>query len=162
MGRLCLPYFFVYLPLKTWMRGIGPKKQTAKSYFPEGPVSQKSPAISFRRLRAVSLFSLSVEQNARDTQMTTHVTEGARRERHERLSPSFLASRGFAAQRSRARALPLLNLKKNRGCSQSKFSSLCVRIERMRVLWVPAPPTITTFDNLQLYCITFKTTKLQC
>ena len=31
------------------------------------------------RLRAVSLFSWSVEQNARDTQMTTRVTEGARR-----------------------------------------------------------------------------------
>ena len=38
--------------------------------------------------------------------MTTRVTEGARRERH--LPPSFLASRGFAAQRLRARALPLL------------------------------------------------------
>ena len=35
------------------------------------------------RLRAVSLFSWSVEQNARDTQMTTRVTEGARRERHD-------------------------------------------------------------------------------
>ena len=33
--------------------------------------------------------------------------------------PSFLVSRGFAAQRSRARALPLLNLKKNSDCSQS-------------------------------------------
>ena len=39
--------------------------------------------------------------------MTMRVTEGAIRE------PSFLVSRGFAAQRSRARALPLLNLKKN-------------------------------------------------
>ena len=36
------------------------------------------------RVRAVSLFSLSVEQNARDTQMTTRVTEGARRERHDK------------------------------------------------------------------------------
>ena len=35
------------------------------------------------RLRAVSLFSWSVEQNARDTQITTRVTEGARRERHD-------------------------------------------------------------------------------
>ena len=35
------------------------------------------------------------------------------------LPPSFLASRGFAAQRSRARAFPLLNLKKKRGCLQS-------------------------------------------
>ena len=68
------------------------------------------------RLRAVSLFSWSVEQNARDTQITTRVTEGARR---ERLPPSFLASRGVATQRSRAPAVPLLNLKKKRGCSQS-------------------------------------------
>ena len=50
------------------------------------------------RLRAVSLFSWSVDQNARDLKMITRVTEGARRE----LPPSILASRGFAAQRSRA------------------------------------------------------------
>ena len=43
--------------------------------------------------------------------MTTRVTEGARRER-----PSFLASSPLNA---RAHALPLLNLKKKRGCSQS-------------------------------------------
>ena len=70
------------------------------------------------RLRAVSLFSWSFEQNSRDTQMTTRVTEGARR---ERLPPSFLVSRGFAAKRSRSRALPILNLKKKRDCSQSTF-----------------------------------------
>ena len=35
------------------------------------------------------------------------------------LPPSFLASRGFADQSSRARALPLRNLKKKRGCLQS-------------------------------------------
>ena len=35
------------------------------------------------------------------------------------LPPSFFASRGFAAQRSRARALSSLNLKKKRDCSQS-------------------------------------------
>ena len=59
-----------------------------------------------------SLFFLGPsEQNARDTQMTTRVTE--------RLPPSFLASRGFAAQHSRGGALPLLNLKKKRYCSQS-------------------------------------------
>ena len=46
--------------------------------------------------------------------MTTQVTEGARQ---ERLPPSFLASRGPAA---RASALPSLNLKNNRDCSQSK------------------------------------------
>ena len=45
------------------------------------------------RLRAVSLFSWFVEQNARDTQMTTCVTEGVRR---ERLPPSFLTSRGHS------------------------------------------------------------------
>ena len=37
------------------------------------------------------------------------------------LPPSFLASRGFAAQRWRARALPFLNLKKKRDCSQSSY-----------------------------------------
>jgi len=68
------------------------------------------------RLRAVSLFSWSVEQNARDTQMTTRVTEGPRR---ERLPPSFLASSPLNAH---ARALPLLNLKKKRDCSQSRES----------------------------------------
>ena len=40
--------------------------------------------IFFSRLQAVTLFSWSVEQNARDTKMTTRVTEGARRERHEK------------------------------------------------------------------------------
>ena len=63
------------------------------------------------RLRAVSLFSWSAEQNVRDTQITTRVTKGAR------LPPSFLAPRGFAARRSPA--LPSLNLKKKRDCSQS-------------------------------------------
>ena len=57
--------------------------------------------------------------------MTTRVTEGAGRERLFfllGLPPSFLASRGFDAQRSRARALVLLNLKKKRDCSQSTLS----------------------------------------
>ena len=53
------------------------------------------------RLRAVSLLSWSVEQNAWDTQMITRVTEGARRERRARVH------------------FPLLNLKKKRDCSQS-------------------------------------------
>ena len=39
---------------------------------------------SAARLRAVSLLSLSVEWNARDTQMTTCETEGTRRERHDK------------------------------------------------------------------------------
>ena len=46
----------------------------------------------FRRLRAVSHFSCSVEQNARDTQMTTRVTEG-RRHRFSRLADSPLNAR---------------------------------------------------------------------
>ena len=70
------------------------------------------------RLRAVSLFSWSVEQNARDTQMTTRVTEDARRERHG-CRPQF--SR-LAASSLNARArVHLLNLKKKRGCSQSRL-----------------------------------------
>ena len=57
------------------------------------------------------------------TQMTTRVTEGARRERHKaerssRAAALVFASPRFAARRSRARALPLLNLKKKRDCSQ--------------------------------------------
>ena len=46
---------------------------------------------------------------------------GTKKERpfSSRAAPSFLASRGFAAQYSRGRALPLLNLKKKRDCSQS-------------------------------------------
>ena len=39
-------------------------------------------------IRAVSLFSWSVDQNARETQMTTRVTEGARQERHDKSSSS--------------------------------------------------------------------------
>ena len=70
------------------------------------------------RLRAVSLFSWSVELNARDTQMTTRVTEcfflPGCRPRFSRLAASPLNAR------SCARALPLLNLKKKRDCSQSK------------------------------------------
>ena len=46
------------------------------------------------RLQAVSLFSWSVEQNARDTQMTTRVTEGARMcPRFSRLRASPLNAR---------------------------------------------------------------------
>ena len=37
------------------------------------------------------------------------------------LPPSFLASCGFAARHSRACVLPLLNLRKKRGCSQSNI-----------------------------------------
>ena len=84
--------------------------------------------------------------------MTTRVTEGARRERHNayfiglamravslfssRAAAIVLASRGFAAQRSRARALPLLNLKQKRDCSKSRiddFSPACKNRESCKV-----------------------------
>ena len=54
------------------------------------------------RLRVVSLFSWSVEQNARDTQITTRVSE-----------------RRFATRRSRARSLPLTKSEKKKNRSQS-------------------------------------------
>ena len=38
------------------------------------------------RLQAVSLFSWSVKQNARDTQIITRATEGAKRDRHDVVS----------------------------------------------------------------------------
>ena len=44
------------------------------------------------RVRAVSLFSLSVEENARDTQMTTRVTEGERREGHDKRETTLFSS----------------------------------------------------------------------
>ena len=83
---------------------------------------------AIKRSSGCRLRAWSVEQNARDTQMTTRVTEGPRR---ERLPPSFLASRGFAAQRVRARALPLLNLKKKRHCSQSILGAFRVSGSRL-------------------------------
>ena len=64
------------------------------------------------------LFSWSVEQTPE-----TRKWKRARRKRHEifllGLPPSFLVSRGYTVQHSRARALPLLNLKKQIDCSQS-------------------------------------------
>ena len=57
------------------------------------------------RQRAVSLFSWSVEQNARDTQMTTRVTEGARRERHDKRRLFFFS--GCLPRFSRLAASPL-------------------------------------------------------
>ena len=55
--------------------------------------------------------------------MTTRVTEAAKTGEAAALVScvSRLASRSFAAQRSRARALPLPNLKKRRDCSQSIY-----------------------------------------
>ena len=59
------------------------------------------------RLRAVSLFPWSVEQNAQDTQMTTRVTEGARREspRFSRLAASPLNARTRVHSLTTARSL---------------------------------------------------------
>ena len=59
--------------------------------------------------------------------MATRVTEGARRERHEKRESLFsslaaaLVSRVSRLRRSRARALLSLNLKKKRDCSQSTY-----------------------------------------
>ena len=52
--------------------------------------------------------------------MTTRVTEGARRERHDKRETSRKA-RGCGPRFSRARALPLLNLKKKRDWYQVDF-----------------------------------------
>ena len=50
----------------------------ATSETKESFVTRSNALLVDTRLRAVSLFSWSVEQNARDTQITTRVTEGAR------------------------------------------------------------------------------------
>ena len=81
------------------------------------------------RLPAISLFSWSVEQNARDTQITTRVTaEGARRAGgcHPR----------FSARRSRARALPPKHLKKQTDCSHSSLSKSIPWGGHSRKVWV--------------------------
>ena len=91
--------------------------QLKRSLSTHGPLSVRVNG-AWLRLRAVSLFSWSVEQNARDTQMTTRVTEDARRDRHG-CRPRF--SR-LAASLLNARArVHLLKLKKKRGCSQSRL-----------------------------------------
>ena len=62
------------------------------------------------------------------------------------LPPSFLASGGFAAQRSRARALPLPNLKK-RGTARSLFhiyGSLCHGCEDVPWTWI----TLSTLSKI--------------
>ena len=80
-------------------------KQEAKGFW-------ESLEIRFlHRLRAVSLFSWSIEENARDTQTTTRETEGARRERHEKR----------------------LNLTKKRDSSQS---SCCRLREYWPLIWL--------------------------
>ena len=60
-------------------------EETIKYHYPELVANAKRNE-EVIRLRAVSLFSWSVEQMAPDTQMTTRVTEGARRERHALVS----------------------------------------------------------------------------
>ena len=83
----------------------------------------------FGRLRAVSLFCWSVEQNARDAQMTTRVTEGARRETGSRPCFSRLAASSLNA---RARGTPLTKSdEENRDRSQSTFSALVPLVEKI-------------------------------
>ena len=79
---------------------------------------------SAARLQAVSLFSLSIEQNARDTQMTMHETEGAR-EGEATALVSHVSLR-------HSRALPLLNLKKKRGCSQSRVQQYSLTFPKQK------------------------------
>ena len=58
----------------------GNRKKSRESSPPKGTRVRRAGIVhklEHSRLRAVSLFSWSVEQNARDTQMTTRVTEGA-------------------------------------------------------------------------------------
>ena len=62
--------------------------------------------------------------------MTTRVTEGARR---KSVPPLFLAFRGFAARRSRARALPLLICRK-RGTARSLCEFGFYRRSRLGIL----------------------------
>ena len=61
--------------LEIWKIYLAIKLRTLNSQHPQN-----------HRLRAVSLFPWSVAQNTRDTQMTTRVTEGAKRERHDLVS----------------------------------------------------------------------------
>ena len=80
--------------------------------------------------RAVSLFSsraaaLVSRQPRSQGSPPTRPTERERTGRREPWERGWiLACRGFVAQRSRARALPLLNLKKQRDCSQSRMFEL--------------------------------------
>ena len=74
------------------------------------------------RLRAVSLFSWSVEQNARDTQMTTRVTEGARRERLSSLAAALVSRVSRLRRSTLARACtPLTKRETARSLAWSKL-----------------------------------------
>ena len=84
------------------------------------------------------LLVVSVEQNVRDTQMTTRVTEGARLAR----PPSFLASRGFDA---RARVPSLTSTK-----SEEKGRLLAVYLQRRlceRLLLLNITPQSTRLEK---------------
>ena len=61
--------------LEIWKIYLAIKLRTLNSQHPQN-----------HRLRTVSLFPWSVAQNTRDTQMTTRMTEGAKRERHDLVS----------------------------------------------------------------------------
>ena len=69
--------------------------------------------------------------------MATRVTEGARRERHEKRESLFssrapaLVSRVSRLRLSRARALLSLNVKKKRDCSLSISCHLLLRMARV-------------------------------
>ena len=87
------------------------------------------------RLRPVSLFSWSVEQNARDRQITKRVTEGARRERHA------LVSRVSRLRRStHARACTPLTK------SEEKEGLLAVRNIVSIIVLLDCPATCTCFS----------------
>ena len=83
----------------------------------------------FQTLRPVFLFSQSVERKARETKMTTRMAEGARR---RGFSPAALVSRvSRLCCSTLPRALPSLNLMKERDRSQSNFSRLhCLTIPK--------------------------------
>ena len=99
LDQMC--FFFLFVPILFVILLFRPTHcqycyHFKKNYFFFWP---RVEGCSCVRLRTVSLFSWSVEQNARDTQKNTRVTEGARRERHEALffllglPLSFFASR---------------------------------------------------------------------
>ena len=73
------------------------------SMFPFSPTRTSQycspiPHSVINRLQAVSLFSQTLEQNARDTHMTTRLTEGARRSRLRALTKSEEKERLLAVQ----------------------------------------------------------------
>ena len=76
--------FPLFLGIFQWDEPTKRVPFTAEPEIPEILTKWKAPRVYGElRLRTVSLFSWSVEQNARDTQMTTRLTEGARRERQK-------------------------------------------------------------------------------